>query len=144
MQLIARNIKMNLIVPNNRSKELAQKTENYIRQSVSENSRLAFKSDMTCFRNFGGVIPCEAGFVASYISFCAGVLSVATIERRLSSIYKAHKIKGYLSPTQSELVKMTLRGIQRTHGKLQACASPLLKEDIISIDWPKYCTTLCV
>lgn len=113
---------------------LTEKTAEYIRCSLSENSRRALKSDIAHFTGaWRGMIPANPEMIAEYLTAYSGALSVATLKRRLASISKAHQMKGYPSPAQSEIVKMTLRGVQRQHGIPQSQASPLLKEDVIAL-----------
>lgn len=111
----------------------AQTVGEYIRQSASENSLKAFRADINHFVAWGGTIPSPPETIAEYLVAHADVLSIATLKRRFATLSKAHQMQGLPSPVQSEIVKMTLRGIQRVHGKPQSCASPLLKEDLISI-----------
>lgn len=105
----------------------------YVQLSMAENTRLAYKNDLAHFQQYGGEIPCTPEFLAGYLTSYAGTLSCATLNRRVASISKAHKVKGYHSPAQSELVRMTLRGIKRAHGQPQRQVAALTKEDMIAI-----------
>lgn len=105
----------------------------YVRQSVSENTRRAYRSDIDHFLAWGGLIPAPNILVAEYLAAHAGVLSVATLTRRLASISKAHTVKSLPSPTKTELVKSTMRGIKRSHATPQRAAQPLLVEDLLRI-----------
>lgn len=132
---------MQLIAIKNNEIEISKETSEYIRQSVSENSRRAFNADIEHFISWGGKVESSPALVAAYLTAHADILSIATLRRRLASISKAHRMKGHLSPTQSEVVKMTFRGIQRVCGVPQRQASPLLKEDVISIYGQTHDTT---
>lgn len=88
---------------------------------------------MRHFTAWGGCIPSSPETIAEYLTVHAETLSIATLKRRLATLSKAHQMQGIPSPVQSEVVRMTIKGIQRLHGKPQDCASPLLKDDIISI-----------
>lgn len=105
----------------------------YIELAVAENTRRAIQNDMAHFTAWGGTIPCTPETLAGYIAAHAGVLSVATLCRRIASISKMHKIKGLPSPAASEIVKMTLRGIKRQHGKPQKQAMPILRDDLLLV-----------
>jgi site-specific recombinase XerD len=105
----------------------------YVENALSENTRRAYKNDMVHFRVWGGTIPATPEQIASYLSDHAGSLSLATLSRRLVSIGMAHKVAGYSSPTSSEIVRLTLRGIRRTHAKKQRQAAALLKDDLLTI-----------
>lgn len=103
----------------------------YTDQALSDNTRRAYRTDLAHFEAFGGVIPSTPEAVASYLVFHAESLSIATLTRRLAAIAKAHSLQGLPSPTSSELVKLTFRGIRRQHGKPQNRAAALTKEDLI-------------
>ncbi|MFC1672599.1 site-specific integrase [Pseudomonadota bacterium] len=105
----------------------------YVRQSVSENTRRAYRSDLAHFTDWGGSIPATDVMIAEYLAAYAGKLSIATLSRRLATLSKAHTAKGLISPTTSELVKSTMRGIKRSHAVPQRVAKPLLVEDLFRI-----------
>ncbi len=105
----------------------------YVRVSVSENTRRAYRSDLKHFIDWGGSIPASDAMIADYLAAHADRLSVSTLSRRVASISKAHTSKGLQSPTASDLIKTTLRGIKRTHGTPQRASAPLLVEDLVRI-----------
>ncbi len=105
----------------------------YVRSSVSENTRRAYRFDLEHFAAWGGTIPAADVMVAQYLADHAGTLAVATLVRRLATISKAHSAKGLPSPTSSALVQSTLRGIKRAHAKPQEAVSPLLVSDLREI-----------
>lgn len=71
--------------------------------------------------------------IAEYLAAHAGKLAVATLERRIATIAKAHTSRGLVSPTRSDLVRMTMRGIRRTHGSAQRRVAPILKDDLVAM-----------
>lgn len=103
----------------------------YIRASLSENSRKAYRADLNHFLAWGGCIPATPEVVARYLAAYAGQLAIATLARRLVSISKAHTTQGISSPTDAELVCATLRGIRHTHGSAQRQVAPAVKEDVL-------------
>jgi integrase len=105
----------------------------FVRDSLSATTRRAYIQDLDHFLRWGGVIPAQDAMVANYLASHANSLSVATLERRIASIAKAHVSQSYTSPTRSELVRATLRGIKRARGTAQKQAKPLIKEDLFSI-----------
>jgi site-specific recombinase XerD len=102
----------------------------YIEQALSDNTRKAYRADLDHYSAWGGTIPASPEQIATYLSAHAGTLSIATLQRRLVSITKAHTMQGYPDPVKSDLVKLTMRGIRRVHGKPQSQVSPILKEDL--------------
>ena len=114
---------------NNPSKQVAE----YVEQGLSNSSKRAYSSDLTHFEAWGGTIPASDSVIASYLAEHANNLSLATLVRRLAALSKAHSAKGLISPTQSELVKATMRGIKRSKGTAQTEARPLLRDDLFAI-----------
>ena len=115
--------------------EMAENSQikNYISSALSENTLLAYKSDMNHFYKWGGLIPSSSDIIAQYLVDYAQELSMATLSRRLVAIGKAHTMQGYPSPTAHDLVTLTMKGIKRRHGKPQRQVSALMKEDIVSM-----------
>jgi hypothetical protein len=74
--------------------------------------------------------------VAEYLADRAGSLAVATLERHLASISRAHASRGLESPTRSDLVKACMRGIRRVHGAPQRQVAPILVEDLKTMVTP--------
>jgi integrase len=112
---------------------LSDSVAGYLRQSVANSTQKAYKADLAHFYAWGGVIPASPEIIAAYLAAHAETLAVATLTRRIASLSKAHKLGGFESPTSSEIVRMTLRGIKRTHGRPQRQVAPLSKEDMIAI-----------
>jgi integrase len=110
-----------------------ERVADYVRQSLADNTRRAYLSDLAHFEQWGGSVPASGDTVASYLAAHAETLKVATLVRRLASISKAHMARGLEDPARSELVKATLRGIKRTRRVGQHEAKPLMKEDLFLI-----------
>jgi integrase len=104
-----------------------------VERSISDSTRRAYRSDLAHFLSWGGRLPADPGFVASYLAAHAEALSVATLVRRLATISMAHEARDLPNPCRSKVVRSTLRGIKRTRGVLQHEASPLLKEDLFRV-----------
>lgn len=106
---------------------------NYLRAALSDNSRRAYRSDLNHFLVWGGAIPASPEQVAQYLANYAGQHAIATLCRRLVSIRKAHTANNMASPTDSELVKSTMKGIRHTHGSAQRQVAPAIKEDVLAM-----------
>lgn len=102
----------------------------YLENALSDNTRRAYKSDLRHYSAWGGTIPANPDLIAQYLTAHAGVLSGATLQRRLVSIGMAHSTQGYNDPTKTDLVRLTFRGIRRVHGAPQSQVTALLKEDL--------------
>jgi integrase len=105
----------------------------YVRESLAENTRVAYLSDLTHFEDWGGQIPADPGTIAEYLVAHANVLSVATLNRRLAALAKVHRARGFSNPTSDEVVKATVRGLKRIKGTAQRQATPLIKEDLFVV-----------
>lgn len=112
---------------------IAPEYAKYLSAFMSENTRIAYKSDLKQFIDWGGTVPCSPHMLCMYLSVHADRLSVATLSRHLVSINWAHKSKNLLSPTNSPVVKATLRGIKRLKGTEQRQVSPVLKNNLIDM-----------
>jgi len=78
-------------------------------------------------------MPATDRMLAEYLAVHANTLSVATLERRLATISKAHSTQGLQSPTSSALVRMTMAGIRRQHGRPQRRVAAAVKEDLLAM-----------
>lgn len=112
------------------TRKLSLQVKQYLQASLSENTRRAYRNDIAHFLQWGGRIPAKPASVASYLAIHARQLSIATLNRRVVAIGRAHTIKGLPSPSHSELVKATLRGIRRTVGSAQRQVTPALLRDV--------------
>ncbi|TLS17957.1 MAG: site-specific integrase [Betaproteobacteria bacterium] len=121
------------VIPRGLPPLIPSEVADYIRASLSHSSRRAYRSDIEHFQRWGGLIPSPPELVAHYLANHAGVLSAATLARRLVSISKAHTTQGYPSPARDGLVRATLRGIRHTHGSAQRQVAPAVREDILSM-----------
>lgn len=115
------------------SSKVENDVKEYVEAAISENTRRAYTSDIQHFTAWGGSIPCSPDMVAAYLVNFAGSMAMATLRRRLASISKAHKLNNYPSPTASDIVQMTLKGISRVHGKPQRQAAALLKDELVVV-----------
>src|SRR4051794_29387151 len=91
----------------------------YVRESLAENTRTSYLSDLAHFESWGGRIPATPEIIAEYLAAHANVLSVATLNRRLAALSKVHRSRGLSNPTSVEVVKATLRGLKRIKGTAQ-------------------------
>jgi hypothetical protein len=64
----------------------------YVRESLSQNTRTAYLSDLAHFQNWGGQVPAAPETIAEYLVAHADVLSVATLNRRLAALSKSPSI----------------------------------------------------
>jgi site-specific recombinase XerD len=84
-------------------------------------TRIAYNTDFRLFKEWCiakrvSPLPAARETVAAYLAAQAGTLKPSTLGRRVAAIRYAHKLTGFQSPTDSEGVKATMRGIRRTFG----------------------------
>ena len=106
--------------------------EQFIAASQSAATKRAYASDLKHFFAHGGSVPTSPTVLAEYLARCAEKLSVATLERRLTAIHKAHLEKSLESPARSETVKRVMQGIRRTLGTKQRQVQPMVKDDLLA------------
>ena len=105
----------------------------YIKAAVADNTRKGYQSDLAHFLSWGGCIPSTPEIISQYLAAHAEQLAPATLGRRIVSIGRAHTSRGINSPTKSDLVKATIKGIKRTLGTKQRQVAPVLKSDLINM-----------
>jgi integrase len=113
--------------------DLPEAVASYIRDSLAENTRRAYQSDLHHFEVWGGSLPASPETVAAYLAAHAERLTVTTLIRRLAALSKAHQARGLSNPIRSELVRATLRGIKRKRRRAQLQAKPLLRDDLLLV-----------
>lgn len=102
----------------------------YLNAALAENTVLAYRTDLNHFLTWGGTIPAEPDNVANYIAHFATRLAPSTLSRRLVAIGHAHADRGLPSPTDSALVRATLRGVRRTCNRPIRQVAPLQKAEL--------------
>jgi integrase len=112
------------------STKIAEKVRRLIQAATAPNTRRAYRSDLAHFLANGGELPGTAADVASYLARFGDRLAVATLARRLVAIGRAHTSQGQINPCQTDLVRLTMRGIRRTYGRPQRQALALTKEQM--------------
>ncbi len=116
---------------------LASRVEFYVSAASSESTRKAYASDMRQFQQWCeskvvfSSLPTTPGAVALYLAHLADAgKKVATIERALIAIRKAHEVAEHEDPTANRGVKEAMKGIRRTLGTVQKKAAPLLVDPL--------------
>ncbi|MER8809229.1 site-specific integrase [Mesorhizobium australicum] len=104
-----------------------------VSSSLADATKRAYALDIAHFEATGRRLPATPETVAAYLAEGAQTYAVATLQRRLASISKAHRAISAEDPTKSELVRATLRGVRRTLGVKQRQAQALLRDDLFAI-----------
>lgn len=106
--------------------------ESFMAAAQSAATKRAYAGDLRHFLSHGGALPATPAMLAEYLARCAEKLSVATLERRVTAIHKAHLEISAPSPALDAMVKRTLQGIRRTLGTKQRQAKPMVKDDVLA------------
>lgn len=107
----------------------------FARRSKSAQTLRCYATDWRDFSEWcgaNGVVPLPATgeVVAMYLSSLASNRKVNTIQRRLSAISQVHQMRGFESPSKSEVVRSVMKGIRRSLGVACNEKSPLLASDV--------------
>lgn len=123
---------------------LADRARGYVEAASSANTRRAYATDWKHFcawarRQNLEVFPPAPQVVGLYITACAsgsasgGKKSVATIERRLSSLTWNYAQRGQPLDRKDRHIATVLAGIRNTHAKPPAQKEAILPEDLIAM-----------
>ena len=121
---------INVTMGSQGAEPLPERIADLVRDSLADNSRRAYASDLARFADWGGMIPAADTMIAAYLTDHADTHAASTLARWLATLAKAHRASGHSDPTRSELVKSVLRGIRRRYGTAPDQAKPLLREDL--------------
>lgn len=120
-----------------RLEDLAGRARAFMEAAKAENSRRAYRSDWRQFeswcRDHGlPCLPATPETVALYLTGLAADHKPSSLQRKLTSITKAHQAAGLATPAsmQNAVVSETMKGIRRTIGTAQPGKEPLLTADI--------------
>ena len=112
-------------------KLLHEATLNNLKNSKSNNTLRAYKSD---FKDFGSFcakhgfnsLPSEPKTVSLYLTHLSKNSKISTLRRRLVSISMVHKLKGHYLDTKHPIIVENLMGIRRINGSIQKGKKPIL------------------
>src|SRR5210317_1938390 len=116
-------------------KSLELDTIKNLRNSKSENTLRAYKSDyndfsLFCSKNGFQAMPTQPKILALYITHLSSYSKYSTLKRRLASISVIHKARGYYIDIKHPIIMENLMGIKRTNGSNQKGKKPLLINDL--------------
>jgi integrase len=105
----------------------------FLAASKAANTHRAYESDLRHFLSWGGFIPADDRTIARYLAEHAETLKTSTLSRRLVAIRSAHADCGLVDPTRSELVRLTMKGIQRKCGMPRRQVRALMVEHLVKM-----------
>lgn len=107
--------------------------EHYMDAARSAATKKAYAADLAHFLVNGGTLPATPQQLCAYLAELAMTLAVATIERRLIGIHRAHQDRNLASPALHSSVRQTMQGIRRTLGKAQRRVRAIVKDDLLGM-----------
>ncbi|RUW75759.1 MAG: site-specific integrase [Mesorhizobium sp.] len=125
---------------------LADRARGYVEAASSANTRRAYASDWRhfaswCRRQGVETLPCDPQVVGLYVTACASAKvsggrrsnSVATIERRLSSLSWNYAQRGQHLDRKDRHIAAVMAGIRNTHASPPRQKEAILPEDLIAM-----------
>ena len=115
-------------------KALHEETLNNLKNSKSNNTIRAYKSD---FKDFGAfcanngfkLLPTEPKIVSLYLTHLSiKDAKMSTLRRRLVAIGMIHKLKGHYLDSKNPIIIETLMGIKRRKGSVQKSKKPIYQQ----------------
>lgn len=115
--------------------EPAEKARDFIRDSVPENTKRAYAADWTLFSGWCEDrevknLPADPRTIAAFAADESAYCKPSTIRRRMAAIRKMHSIAGHPNPCEAEVVRATLKGIERNFGSRHESKAPATRERI--------------
>lgn len=102
----------------------------YLQAATSDNTRRTYRSAIRHFQRWGGGLPCKEETIINYLLHHASLLNSRTLEVRLTALSQWHRYQGLYDPAKSAVVRKTMEGIKRKHGKPKNKAIALRLEHV--------------
>lgn len=103
-------------------------SHDYLQVATSDNTRKAYRGDIRHFIGWGGLLPTAPDVILQYVQHFAEQLNPRTLLRRLTAIKQWHLTQGFSDPTAHPILRKTLSGIKKVHGRPKVKAFPLTLE----------------
>ena len=102
----------------------------YVHAATSDNTRKAYRSAIRQFEKWGGRLPTERDVLARYLLERAEQVNPRTLDLHLTAISQWHQTQGMVDPVRDPLIRKTMEGIRRVHGRPKQKAKPLRLEHL--------------
>lgn len=100
----------------------------YLQASSSDNTRKTYRSALRQFEKWGGRLPCDRDELVRYLLAHAETRNPRTLDLHITAISQWHQLQGIHDPVQDPLVRKSMEGIRRIHGR------PANKARALSLD----------
>lgn len=111
----------------------AESSNTYIYAATSDNTRKSYQSDINHFMGLGFKLPASAETIEQYLKLSANDYNPRTLVRRITALRQWHRFQGLDDPTDTPVVRKTMQGIARLHGKPKKQALAMRLEDLDKI-----------
>lgn len=119
-----------LVAPRLTDEEVAAQLRVLADSARSDNTKLAYRSAVRQFLQWGGLLPTDENTLLRYLAEHASVLNARTLAHRMSALSQWHQHQGFFDPTNSARVRTILHGVARVHGTPPKKARPLTTEEL--------------
>lgn len=105
----------------------------YLKAATSDNTRKAYRTAIRQFEKWGGRLPTDQESIVHYLLARAEELNPRTLELHLTAISQWHQVQSLNDPVRTPLVRKTMDGIRRIHGKPKQKAKALRLEHLTTM-----------
>ncbi|ASP39815.1 integrase [Bacterioplanes sanyensis] len=105
----------------------------YLQAATAHNTRRAYRSAIRQFEKWGGRLPTNSDVLVRYLLANAARLNSRSLTLHVTAISQWHRYQELSDPAQSPLVRKTLEGIRRQHGRPKHKAKALRLEHIAAM-----------
>lgn len=128
--VIANDLSLRNEEPSPIARTESESLHHYLQMATSENTRKTYRSAIRQFERWGGRLPTHRDIVVRYLLAKAESLNSRTLDLHLTAISQWHHQQGLTDPAHDILVRKTMDGIRRTHGRPKRKAKALRLEHI--------------
>lgn len=105
----------------------------YLHAATSDSTRRAYRSAIRQFEKWGGRLPTDSQVLVRYLLDQAERVNPRTLELHLTAIGQWHHYQRIANPVSDPLVRKTMDGIRRLHGRPKRKAKALRLEHIAAM-----------
>ena len=109
---------------------LADSANPYIHMATADNTRRTYRAAIRSFERWGGRLPTQPVSLVAYLSDQATILNPRTLAVYLTALGQWHHTQGLRDPVRDPVVRKTLEGIRRAHGRPKRQARALRLEHV--------------
>lgn len=125
------SVSLDVIEPS--TAELRDTLHTYLHAATSDNTRTAYRSAIRQFEKWGGRLPTDSQVLVRYLMHRGQSVNPRTLELHLTAIGQWHIYQGATNPTADPVVRKTMQGIRRLHGRPKQKAKALRPEHVATM-----------